>query len=291
MKLNKLSLNEEALEKKKISKEKIVYLKDKNNKFVVLGKGAFGIVYLGELWCTQVAVKKIYIENEQNYKYLKNELMLLNEISHPNLIKLLAWTEDEESLYIITEYIEGGDLMDLLNTNSLNIKEKIEFIKNISSAMLYLHSYNPPIIHRDLKSSNVLISVNKDRAYVIDYGLSKQLTTTYLKKTNEKEGTLLWMDPEILARTTMYDTKSDVYSFGILLWEILTEKLPYSNESYFNLLEVLQEKIIKGTRPDLSLLKRDTPVNLVELMKSCWDGNKEKRPSFEMICNDLKLIN
>lgn len=281
---------DEALEKRKINKDKIVFMKDKNDKLVVLGKGGFGIVYLGELWSTPVAVKKIFIQNEENSRFLKNELKILNDISHPNLIKLLAWAEDEEFYYIITEYIEGGDLMDLLATNLLNYNEKISIIKNIASAILYLHSYSPPIIHRDIKSSNILVSKNRDKAYVIDYGLAKQLTTAYAKKTSEKEGTLLWMDPEIFTNVK-FTTKSDVYSFGILLWEVLTEKLPYYNDIHFNFRDILQEKIIKGARPDLSIINKDIPNKLIDLLKSCWDADKDKRPSFKEICEILNRLN
>lgn len=214
-------------------------------------------------------------------------LVALNEISHPNLIKLINWAEDRDDnfFYIITEYIDGKNLQDVFKEkNSLNLPQKINITKQIASVMLYLHSFKPPILHRDIKSPNILISNSKEKAFVAYHELS--ITTTYNDKQSKFGFTPLWADPAYF-ESNEHNIYYDVYSFGILLYEIFSEKLPYCNHKDLTLLD----KIIKGSRPDTSLILKNTPKLLIELMISCWDGDQKKRPDFKAICKALDSCN
>lgn len=258
-----------------------------------LGSGAGGIVYHGEVRDQNVAIKKIEFTNkeETNIKLYK-ELIIMNELDHPNLIKLLYWTSDSSHLYIITKYVENKDLLRVLNATKLNKVQKFSIIKQLASAINYLHNVNPQIIHGDIKSLNILLD-NNCIAYLIDYGMSKQLTSSYINRETIKQGTEFWMAPEIWEGTP-YNEKSDVYSFGILIWEILTQNVPYCDHPKFKDLitgkAIIMNDIRNGMRPTLKDLDSDVPEALINLMKLCWNADKHLRPKFTTILEELNRI-
>lgn len=140
--------------------------------------------------------------------------------------------------------------------------------------MNYLHHRNPPIVHRDLKSSNLLV----DKSWTVkvgDFGLSKLKDATFLT-TKSGRGTPQWMAPEVL-RDEPLTEKSDVYSFGVILWELMTESIPW------NKLNPLQVVGVVGFMDRRLDIPENIDPHISSIIRDCWNSRPESRPSFEDI--------
>ncbi|KAF8778293.1 Proto-oncogene tyrosine-protein kinase receptor like protein [Argiope bruennichi] len=237
-----------------------------------LGEGEFGKVVKGKArniagmpGTTIVAVKMLKDGSSPSERRdLVSELNLLKEISHPNVIRLLgASTDDDGQLYIIMEYAEHGSLITYLrkmksSCTEMNLPELIAFALQIAKGMEYLASMK--VVHRDLAARNVLVASGKVLK-ISDFGLSRDVYEgdTYLKMSRSKVP-VKWMALESL-ENQLYTTKSDVWSFGILLWEIITiGGCPYPGIPTERLFQLLKEGY-RMPRPD------NCPLQLYELMK------------------------
>ncbi|KAG2298045.1 hypothetical protein Bca52824_034517 [Brassica carinata] len=197
-----------------------------------IGEGGFGIVYKGTLEDLQVvAIKRAKKEHFENLrKEFKSEVDLLSKIGHRNLVKLLGYVDKGDERLIITEYVGNGTLRDHLdgaNGSILNFNQRLEIVIDVCHGLTYLHSYaERQIIHRDIKSSNILLTTGM-RAKVADFGFARGGPTdsnqTHI--LTQVKGTVGYLDPEYM-RTYQLTAKSDVFSFGILLVEILTGRRP-----------------------------------------------------------------
>ncbi|PKI48073.1 hypothetical protein CRG98_031517 [Punica granatum] len=150
---------------------------------------------------------------------------------------------------------------------------------DIARGMNYLHHFNPPIIHRDLKSSNLLVDRNWN-VKVADFGLSRLKHETFLT-TKTGKGTPQWMAPEVL-RHEPSDEKSDVYSFGVIMWELATEKIPWDN---LNSMQVIGAVGFMNQRLDIP---KDLDPRWASIMESCWHNDPQSRPSFQELLEKLK---
>jgi len=150
---------------------------------------------------------------------------------------------------------------------------------DVSRGMLYLHSTNPVVIHRDLKSHNVLIGEHWV-AKVADFGLSKIIQSWEETSKYTPCGTPKWAAPEVL-RNEIYSTKADVYSFGIILWEMSTRQDPFPGMSAFELIVQVGKH---GLRP--GALNESNP--LAHIIAECWEDNPKLRPSFERVLSILE---
>ena len=237
-------------------------------KIKLIGKGAFGEVYLTSKegssiqYATKTIKKRIYAKNEKAKIYLENELALLKEINHPNIVKLIEIQETFDYYHIITEYCNGGDLSSSLEKyqekNNKAFSEEIvqNIMRQLLSAINYLHEKK--IFHRDLKTENILIHYDNEddrlnnniingKIKLIDFGFArhfdKDLGISAL-------GTPLYMDPGIIQKFNQldnykdytYDEKVDIWSLGIICYELLIGK----NAFYSQTMEELLEKIRKG---------------------------------------------
>ncbi|KAG6664181.1 hypothetical protein CIPAW_02G074800 [Carya illinoinensis] len=195
-----------------------------------IGQGSCGTVYHGLWYGSDVAIK-VFAKHEYSDDVLlsfRQEVSLMKRLRHPNILLFMGAVTSSEHLCIVTEFFPRGSLFRLLqrNTTKLDWRRRVHMALDIARGMNYLHHYNPPIIHRDLKSSNLLV----DRNWTVkvgDFGLSRLKHETYLTATTGK-GTPQWMAPEVL-RNEPSDEKSDVYSYGVILWELVTEKIPWDN--------------------------------------------------------------
>ncbi|XP_027332511.1 calmodulin-binding receptor-like cytoplasmic kinase 2 isoform X1 [Abrus precatorius] len=196
-----------------------------------IGEGGFGTVYKGKLNDgSLVAVKRAKKEVIHNHLHeFKNEIYTLSQIEHRNLVRLYGYLEHEDEKIIVVEYVGNGTLrehLDGIRGDGLEIGERLDVAIDVAHAITYLHMYtNNPIIHRDIKASNILITENL-RAKVADFGfarLSDDPTATHI--STQVKGTAGYMDPEYL-KTYQLTEKSDVYSFGILLVEMMTGRHP-----------------------------------------------------------------
>ena len=263
-----------------------------------IGIGGSSEVYLGNYRGTEVAIKKLKISEftEKNIKEFEREVSSLLMLRHPNLVLFMGAITELNNISIVTEYCSGGNLFDLLYRKKnifLSWNLRIKILLEISIGMNFLHTNNPPIIHRDLKSLNILLTekINKStdstKIKISDFGLSKILKSLDLNNNMTGQlGTCHWMAPEVIENKD-YTIKADVYSFGILIFEICSRQIPYFG---MNLQQIQYFVTVKKGRPDINLIEKNVPIGLVNLMIKCWDENYNNRPSFSQIIEFLKNI-
>jgi hypothetical protein len=249
-----------------------------------LGRGHFGKVKLAKNKKTRekVAIKVIDKKklNYSDFYLIRNEidiLKLLKSSPHENIIVPINFFEDKNNIYIVTEYLEGGNLSDyLINLHDVIPEKKSKIIcKQIASGIKHLHKLG--IVHRDIKTENILVcEENGLKIKIIDFGLSKCLCKS--EKSDECLGSLIFTAPEVINRIP-YDNKIDIWSYGILIYYINSGRFPYDG------CDVNLEKI-KGKicQDNLSFEKCKFSYELKSLIEDCVDKNASQR-----ICIDKVL--
>ncbi|KAF5464762.1 hypothetical protein F2P56_014814 [Juglans regia] len=248
-----------------------------------IGQGSCGTVYHGLWYGSDVAVK---VFSKQEYSddvihSFRQEVSLMKRLRHPNVLLFMGAVTSSEHLCIVTEFLPRGSLFRLLqrNTTKLDWRRRVHMALDIARGMNYLHRFNPPIIHRDLKSSNLLVDKNWT-VKVGDFGLSRLKHDTYLRTTTGK-GTPQWMAPEVLHNEPS-DEKSDVYSYGVILWELATKKIPWDN---LNSMQVIGAVGFMHQRLEIP---KDTDPQWASIIESCWHGDPACRPTFQELLQRLK---
>ncbi|KAL9958735.1 hypothetical protein ACROYT_G035790 [Oculina patagonica] len=236
-----------------------------------LGSGAQGAVFLGQYGGQQVAVKKVRREADTDIKHLRN-------INHPNIVKFRGICNQAPVHCIIMEFCPNGQLYEVLrNGRQITPSLLIKWSKQIADGMHYLHLHK--IIHRDLKSPNVLVGED-DLLKISDFGTCKEFSEKSAKMTFA--GTVAWMAPEVI-RNEPCSEKVDVWSFGVLLWELLTGEMPYR--------DVDSSAIIWGVGSNSLHLPVPTtcPEGFKLLMKLCWNSKPKNRPSFQQVLLHVEI--
>ncbi|XP_074560864.1 LOW QUALITY PROTEIN: cysteine-rich receptor-like protein kinase 10 [Curcuma longa] len=211
-----------------------------------LGEGGFGSVYKGRLEDGQyIAVKRLSENSKQGFDELENEVKLIARLQHTNLVKLLGWCIHGNEKLLIYEYMPNKSLDKYLFDSNLSAQldwhKRFYIIQGIAQGLVYLHRYSRlRIIHRDLKTSNILLDENMNPK-ISDFGLARIFEESHLEQnTRRLVGTYGYMTPEY-GLHGRFSEKSDVYSFGLILLEIISDKRnsgsSYSmNDSSFSLL-------------------------------------------------------
>jgi serine/threonine protein kinase len=236
-----------------------------------LGSGAQGAVFKGKLRNEWVAVKKVRDLKETDIKHLR-------KLNHHNIIQFKGVCTQAPCYCIVMEYCPQGTLYGLINRGEeVPPKRLVDWSRHIASGMHYLHSHK--IIHRDLKSPNVLIGAN-DVAKISDFGTSRQWNEISTRMSFA--GTVAWMAPEII-RNEPCSEKVDIWSFGVVLWELLTCETPYK--------DVDSSAIMWGVgNNSLHLpLPSSCPEGFKLLIKQCCSGKPRNRPSFKHILLHLEI--
>lgn len=221
-------------------------------------------------------------ELSKSFAEFRREIWWMNSMSHPAIAELHALVM--KPLCIVTEFVPGGSLFDYIHEDKKEVTWplRVKIALDISSALQHMHSFNPPIMHRDLKSPNILLTKKVDAweqqpvvAKVTDFGL----TGLVHSMTGREVDNPVWLAPEVMSNKD-YDEKADVYSFAVILYELLTKQEFLGDISRF--MSDKEQMIIEGKRPELD--PNDQEINMVpeyvELMKSCWAQDPEARPTF-----------
>lgn len=255
-----------------------------------IGVGSFGKVYQAE-WKSQrcdVALKELHLQKWGNVSDLdfKTEVKVLNELEHPNVVRLLGVCIEPGHYSLIIEYMGLGSLYQMLRKENekLDWPTRFSLVSQAAASIDYLHSLKPPILHRDIKSTNFLLSGSKSAMIlkICDFGLAKTRDETKRETGSIKGivGSLPWTAPEIL-RMGHHTFESDVYSLGMVYWEIVTYEIPYYYQSEDNI------RAFVTSRQRLEI-PRESPCLLSKIIRRCWEHNPEDRPTcadiFDMLC-------
>lgn len=248
-----------------------------------IGQGACGTVYHGLWYGSDVAIK-VFSEQEYSTELVetfRKEVSLMKRLRHPNILLFMGAVTSAERLCIVSEFLPRGSLFRLLqrNTPGMDWKRRVRMALDIARGMNYLHHLNPPIVHRDLKSSNLLVDKNWT-VKVGDFGLSRLKNSTFLTAKSGK-GTPQWMAPEVL-RNEPSNEKSDIYSFGVVLWELATEKIPWEN---LNPMQVVGAVGFMNQRLEIP---QGLDPRWAAIIESCWHDDTQCRPTFHELIERLK---
>ncbi|NWW49918.1 RIPK1 kinase, partial [Pedionomus torquatus] len=244
-----------------------------------------------------VVLKKVYTgpqRTEYNASLLE-EGRIMHKLQHDRVVKLLGIVLEDGNYSLVMEYVDRGNMMKVLQKVPLPLSVKGRFVLEITEGMLYLHEQG--FVHKDLKPENILVDTDF-HIKIADLGVAsfknwsrltqeeavrqKQINTT----CQNNAGTLFYMAPEHLSCLHVKPVeKSDVYSFGIVMWAIFADKEPY--EHGINEAQICFG-IMNGNRPDIKQITNKCPVEIIDLMKQCWDQESEKRPTFAEISQSYK---
>lgn len=274
----------------------------------LLGSGGYGEVYKGMLKDgTEVAVKCAKLGNTKGTDQVLNEVRILCQVNHRSLVGLLGCCVELEQPIMVYEYISNGTLLEHLQglkpggRGKLAWPRRLQIAHDTAEGLSYLHSSaTPPIYHRDVKSSNILLD-EKLNAKVSDFGLSRLAHTDMSHISTCAQGTLGYLDPEYYKKYQLTD-KSDVYSFGVVLLELLTSQKAIDfnraeddvNLAVYVRRMVEEERLMETVDPVLkekaSELELETMKALAFLAVGCLEEQRQNRPSMKEVAEEIEYI-
>jgi len=255
-----------------------------------IGSGSFGTVYRGH-WHGPVAIKRLNVKEPTpaQMQAFKNEVAVLRKTRHVNILLFMGCTSTPQ-LSIITQWCEGSSLYKHLHVNEgrFEMYTLIDIARQTAQGMDYMHAKH--IIHRDLKSNNIFLTENFC-VKIGDFGLATvKVRWSGSHQFQQPTGSLLWMSPEVIRMKdeNPYTFKSDVYAFGIVLFELMTGQLPYSHISNKDQILFM---VGKGyLKPDISLVRNDSPKAFKQLLLNCINYSTDERPLFPQIVVSLEHL-
>ncbi|KAF8030782.1 hypothetical protein BT93_D0080 [Corymbia citriodora subsp. variegata] len=276
---------------------------DNFNEDRILGQGGQGTVYKGMLTDGKiVAIKKSKAIDEGKVEQFINEVLILSQINHRNVVKLLGCCLETKVPLLVYEFIPNGTLYQYLHDPNEELRvswdTRLRIAIEIAGALFYLHSVaSIPIYHRDIKSTNILLD-EKYRAKLADFGTSKSVSLDQTHVTTLVQGTFGYLDPEYF-QSSQFTDKSDVYSFGVVLVELLTGQKPISSlrvqegrslATYFiismeenKLFDIVDAQVLKeGKKEEIALV--------ANLAKRCLNLNGRNRPTMKEVAMELEGI-
>lgn len=249
-----------------------------------IGEGGFGKVFVGRWQDNDVAIKlvsqSIPLVNSVLLEFHREVTTMMSLPSHRNVLPLLAACTRPPSLALVTPYCTRGSLYSMLHDQSLHLSWRniIHIALGAARGMSHLHAFR--ILHRDLKSGNLLVC-NDWTVKVADFGLSR--VAADLNPMTGGLGTYQWMSPEVMSHQP-YSYANDVYSFGIVLWETASRALPFAG---LNGMQAAMAVTNHGLRPPIP---EGTPSPLASLMKACWAPTAGSRPTFPQVVDALSTM-
>ncbi|KAH6801419.1 hypothetical protein C2S52_001883 [Perilla frutescens var. hirtella] len=276
---------------------------DDFNKTRILGQGGQGIVYKGMLSNGQiVAIKKSKLAAKDQLDQFINEIVILSQINHRNVVRMLGCCLETEVLLLVYEFLPNGTLSNLIHDPSTEVlvswNMRLKIAADIAGALAYLHSASSTsIYHRDIKSGNILL----DEKYVVkvsDFGISRFVEVDQTHLTTRVKGTFGYFDPEYF-QSNQFTEKSDVYSFGVVLAELLTGQRPISLEKeederslVTRFLASIEDNNV-DTILDPQVLKqggKEEVSAVVLLTRKCLNLQGKMRPTMKEVATELESL-
>lgn len=275
-----------------------------------IGIGSTSVVYKGRLRGVPqpVAVKEVTLSTiEEQYSTqddgiilaITRELEVWPEVDHPGILKFLGFcfSPDQSTMRICSQFCTGGTLFDLLHNAwdiELSNRQRRDIMLDIAQAVDYLHNFWQPVMHRDLKSLNVLLldpaedKQSKIKVKLADFGFARKPADDLTCGA----GTPHWMAPEV-AQGTTYHLKVDVFSFAVIMYEVICRHMAFEMLTP----EQVQREIAQGHRPPLegvfdtdTFVPESTPRELRDLVARCWSQNALDRPPMESVVQELQRL-
>uniref|UniRef100_A0A2C9W2S5 non-specific serine/threonine protein kinase n=1 Tax=Manihot esculenta TaxID=3983 RepID=A0A2C9W2S5_MANES len=256
-----------------------------------VGAGSFGTVHRAEWHGSDVAVKVLTVQDfhDNQLREFLREVAIMKRVRHPNVVLFMGAVTESPHLSIVTEYLPRGSLYRLIHRPSagdmMDQRRRLRMALDVAKGVNYLHCMNPPIVHWDLKSPNLLVDKNW-AVKVCDFGLSRFKASTFIP-SKSVAGTPEWMSPEFL-RGEPSNEKSDVYSFGVILWELITLKQPWSGLCPAQVVGAVAFQNRRLAIPE------NTPLHTYKFHCQCllnFNGrDPAQRPSFGYIVDSLKKM-
>lgn len=281
---------------------------------LIVGDGSFGLVYKAKLTTgVTVAVKKLDPDAFQGYREFRAEMETLGKIRHDNIVKFYGYCAAGSERILIYEFSEKGSLDQWLYPTSssdndndvlwvpLSWKKRLNIIIGVAKGLEFMHNLHTPIIHRDIKASNVLL--DKDfEAHIADFGLARRIENAHSHVSTQVAGTMGYMPPEYFHGATLATVMGDVYSFGILMFEIATSRRPnwpLKNEDgkEIRLVEWAASMVSQNREMemmDVGMSKEDLKENQVQeffkIATFCTTEAPKLRPNMNEVVKLLKQI-
>lgn len=259
----------------------------------LLGMGSSCSVYKGFYRRTRVAIKMLRNSQASNLtKEFYREIAAMSRLRHPNLVLFMGACVSP-SMAIVTEYCAGESLFKLLHEQKnvmLSWKQRLTMAKDVAMGMCYLHECKPPILHRDLKSLNLLLKdpvtspTDPICVKITDFGVARFIEND--SHMTGQTGTPHWMAPEVISNKP-YSLKADVYSYGVVLWEICARDIPYKN---LHPMAIPLKVVQSHERPNMSVIPSTCPEKMKALIVQCWQFEPMRRPNFEEVLDVLESI-
>ena len=229
-----------------------------------------------------VAFKNLHSQfiKENSELALKREAEIQCRLNHPNIVKFIALNARTGKNWFSFEFMEHGEILDYVEKYNPEWKVKLAMIRDVTLGMCYLHSLNPPIIHGDLKTENILLSETLT-AKICDFGFAQWKSYSQSHSCEKvRVGTVTHIPPETWNDAFLRKTEQfDVYSFGICVWEILTLRKPFE----VMIPSVIKETVLANKRPDLKLISNVISKRMIKLIGQCWHPISTNRPLFSKI--------
>ncbi|HLY26417.1 MAG TPA: serine/threonine-protein kinase, partial [Aggregatilineales bacterium] len=241
----------------------------------LLGKGGMAVVYRARQSSIgrDVAIKVIkpdLAETEEFEKRFQREAEAIASLSHPFILKVFDYGQQGDQVYLVTELLKGGSLADAIRKEPLSPESAGRTLDQIASALDYAHERG--IIHRDLKPANVLLD-EKGNAHLTDFGIAKILSeNNTLTQSGAAIGTPAYMSPEQWQGTAL-DARADVYALGVVLFEMLTGKLPFQADTAYSMMHLHVNEPI----PSIRQVRPDLPAAVETIINKALAKNREER--------------
>ncbi|TMW57075.1 hypothetical protein Poli38472_003000 [Pythium oligandrum] len=281
-----------------------------------IGEG-MAVVYKGKWRGADVAVKmkSLMIDPDEDLdefqdacnREIEEEAAVMKNLCHPNIVLFMEAGFYKRSICIISEYCSRGSLRDVLQRargdQALSWSTKVRLALGIAYGIQYLHNSNPPMIHRDLKSPNVLVD-DSWHAKIADFGTLrfaeivssvKRSTEVHTRASPSKPdqsmvmtglvGTTRWMAPEVIRGDKIYTSKVDIYSLGLILWELIEGKLPFETTRWNHEIE---DYVLRDIRPVIQ--GELCPMRWRSLIMGCWQTDPAQRPTIQQVITTLQRI-